>query len=157
MAAMRIPQGVLAIVKEILRHLLKRPVVGISAVARTPDGRVLLIRRSDTGGWALPGGTLEWGETLSAAIPRELWEEAGVSSVTLGELLGVYSDPDRDPRFHAVTVVVAATIEPPTGPPANPAEILDARLFRPEDLPTNLSHGNQEMLENALRSQLAWE
>lgn len=154
---MRVPAGVWAIVKEILRHLLRRPVIGISAVARTEDGRVLLIRRSDTGEWALPGGTLEWGETLTSAIPRELHEEAGVSSTELGELLGVYSNPQRDPRFHAVTVVVAATILPPDSAPANPAEILEARLFSPDELPTSLSHGNKEMLANALAGRVVWE
>ena len=78
MATFRVPRGVLAIVKEATRHLLRRPVVGIAAAARTDDGRWLLVRRADVGQWALPGGTLEWGETLRASIVRELAEEAGV-------------------------------------------------------------------------------
>lgn len=55
--------------------------LGIAAAAQTEDGRWLLIRRGDTGQWALPGGTLEWGETLREAIVRELAEEAGVDRV----------------------------------------------------------------------------
>jgi 8-oxo-dGTP diphosphatase len=154
---MRIPAGLWTIVKEILRHLLRRPVVGINAAARTRDGRWLLIRRTDSGEWALPGGTLEWGETLRSGIVRELWEEAGVKDAELGEVIGVYSDPTRDPRFHAVTVVVAATVEPPVAPPSNPAEIAEARLFADADLPRDLSHGMTTMLDHARRGVRHWE
>jgi 8-oxo-dGTP diphosphatase len=154
---MRVPTGLMKIAKETLRHLLRRPVVGINAVARTEDGRVLLIKRSDTGMWALPGGTVEWGETLQETLPRELLEEAGVEEVEAGALIGVYSDPERDPRFHAVTVVVHAKIGPLVRPPVNSLEILDVALFEPGDLPLELSHGNREMLDNALGGRLVWE
>jgi len=125
-------------------------VVGIAAAAHTADDRWLLIRRSDTGMWALVGGTLEWGELLSATIVRELEEEAGVKSPQIGRLIGVYSAPERDPRFHAVTTVVEALIEPPTLPPHNPVEILEVRLFARHELPSELSHGMSPMLADAL-------
>src|ERR1043166_3419659 len=92
-------KGALTILKEAARHVLRHPVVGIAAAARTDDGRWLLIRRADTGTWALPGGTLEWGETLRIGLARELEEEAGVTSYELRRVVGVYSRPDRDPRF----------------------------------------------------------
>src|SRR5204863_205648 len=79
-------------------HLLRRPVVRILAAARTPEGRWLLIRRGDTGTWAMPGGTLEWGETLRTAVVREVEEETGASVIGLGRLVGVYSAPERDAR-----------------------------------------------------------
>jgi 8-oxo-dGTP diphosphatase len=154
---MRIPAGLFTIVKEILRHLLRRPVVGISVLAQTDGGQILLIRRSDTGEWALPGGTLEWGETLRDAAVRELREEAGIVALEFGTLLGAYSEPGRDPRFHAVTLVVAARIEPLPLHPENPAEILEARLFAVEHLPPGLSHGNGDMLRNALAGPSVWE
>jgi 8-oxo-dGTP diphosphatase len=154
---MSIPRGLFTITKEILRHILRRPVVGICVLGRTPDGRILLIRRADTGQWALPGGTLEWGETLRACAQRELDEEGGVDSPTLGRLLGVYSDLDRDPRFHAVTIVVEATIEEPKRSPHNPAEILEVGLFDVSSLPPTLSHGGRDMLQNALSAALVWE
>ena len=149
--------GYFKLVKEISRHLLRRPVVGVVAVARTAEGRWLLIRRGDTGQWALPGGTLEWGETLSTAIVRELSEEAGVSEVELGPILGVYSNPDRDPRFHAVTVVVQATIRAPTRSPMNPVEVQEVGLFTEEELPSALSHGMTDMLCRARKGELHWE
>lgn len=131
--------------------------MGINAVATTDDGRVLLIRRGDTGLWALPGGTVEWGETLRQTLPRELLEEAGVTQCEPGALVGVYSAPHRDPRFHAVTVVVRARIEEPLAAPVNSVEVLEVKLFDPEDLPTDLSHGNRDMLDRALSDDLIWE
>jgi len=155
--AMRVPQGVWVLVKEVARHLLRRPVVGVAAAARSPDGRWLLVRRTDNGQWALPGGTLEWGETLRQAAVRELREEAGVDRAHLGPLVGVYSDPRRDARFHAVTVLVSAEIDPPVRPPDNPAEIVEARLFREDELPEALAYGMTEMLADVRSGRARWE
>ncbi|MCC6215951.1 MAG: NUDIX hydrolase [Polyangiaceae bacterium] len=151
------PRGVWAIVKEAARHVLRRPVVGVAAAARTADGRWLLIRRTDTGEWALPGGTLEWGESLRSALPRELAEEAGIDRVQLGGVSGVYSAPWRDQRFHAVTIVVRATVGEPSRPPSNPAEIAGVGLFADSELPPRLAHGMTQMLEDARREGSTWE
>src|ERR1700722_11505120 len=117
-----LPREALTLRREGARHVLRRPVIGVAAAARTPDGRWLLIRRADTGTWAMPGGTLGWGEALAASLARglggggetraaslarELVEEAGVELLGAAGLVGVFSRPDRDPRFHGVTVVVA--------------------------------------------------
>jgi 8-oxo-dGTP diphosphatase len=155
--AVRIPSGVLKIVKEVLRHVLRRPVVGIVAAARTADGRLLLIRRADSGQWALPGGTLEWGETLRVAITREVFEETGARVLELGALRAAYSEPSRDPRFHAVTLVVAATISEPDASRVNPAEISEVRLFHEAELPADYSHGMQDMVQNAVSNNAVWE
>ncbi len=145
-----LPRSVLGIAKEIGRHILRRPVVGLAVAAHTDDGRWLLIRRADTGTWALPGGTVEWGETLRSTFDRELAEEAGVTGATFERVSGVYSRPDRDPRFHAVTVVVSARIAPPTAAPMNPLEIREARLFRVDELP-RLALQMDDMLAAARR------
>ncbi len=146
-----LPKGAYAIVHEITRHLLKRPVVGIAAVARVADGRILLVRRADIGTWALPGGTLEWGERLSDALPREIAEETGATFIRFERVTGVYSRPERDPRFHAVTVCVLVEVAEPVLGPKNPLEIRDARLFAPADVPAELAMGMTDMLEQALR------
>jgi len=137
------------ILKEATRHVLRHPVVGVAVAGRTEDGRWLLIRRGDTGGWAMPGGTLEWGETLRSAIRRELWEEAGVELLGPAELCGVYSRPERDYRFHAVTVLVTATVSAPRRPPNNAMEIAEVRLFAEGDLPAELSNQMTDMLADA--------
>lgn len=143
--------------KEVARHLLRRPVVGVAAAARTRDGRWLLIRRSDTGEWALPGGTLEWGEKLKDALTRELDEEAGVRTLEIGRLVGVYSAPHRDRRFHAVTVVVSATVGEPEHPPDNAAEVLEVGLFTEAEVPTALAHSMTDMLRDAIEGRQSFE
>lgn len=154
---MRIPAAAAAIVKEAARHVLRRPVVGVCAFARAKDDRVLLVRRGDTGEWALPGGTLEWGETLENCVRRELLEEAGVEVLEVGGLLGVYSHPDRDFRFHAVTVLVGATVTTPFQRPKNPLEISDVGLFEPDHLPEVLSHQMGDMITSARAGKVVWE
>jgi 8-oxo-dGTP diphosphatase len=77
--------------------------------------------------------------------------------VSLGDVVGVYSRPDRDPRFHAVTLLVEATVAPPSHPPDNPLEILEVRAFSDAELPQQLSHGMTEMLENARLGRRFWE
>ncbi len=144
-----LPKAAYGIVHEATRHLLKRPVVGIAAVARTRDDRILLIRRADTGTWGLPGGTLEWGETLRVALGRELEEEAGVVDLELVRVLGAWSRPSRDIRFHAVTIGVECIVEPPAKPPKNPLEIREARLFARHEVPKELAFDMQDLVAAA--------
>jgi 8-oxo-dGTP diphosphatase len=141
--------SVWAILKEAARHVLRHPVVGVAVAAQTDAGRWLLIRRRDTGDWALPGGTLEWGETLRDAVHRELLEEAGAIVEGGLELIGVYSKPERDYRFHAVTVLVKARVSEPRQPPTNPLEIAEVRLFDSSELPAELSLAMTDLLADA--------
>jgi 8-oxo-dGTP diphosphatase len=143
-----LPKSVLILVKEAARHILKRPVIGVAAAARNDRGEWLLIRRADTGTWGLPGGTLEWGETMRVALAREVLEEAGVDDVKIGAVTGVYSRPDRDPRFHGVTVVVACDVGAPKRAPVNALEITDVRFFAHAALPRPLAFDMHEMLDD---------
>ncbi len=150
-----LPKPVLDLGKEILRHLLRRPVVGVAVAGRTDDGRWLLIRRGDTGTWAFAGGTVEWGETMRSTIARELEEEAGVVEAHVGRVIGVYSRPDRDVRFHAVTVLVEARVGEPVRAPSNPLEIREVRLFSEADLPAELAMGMTDMMRDARAGKVA--
>jgi 8-oxo-dGTP diphosphatase len=149
----RLPKGAFVIMKEAARHILRRPVVGVAACALTPGGQWVLIRRGDTGTWALPGGTLEWGETLTSCLERELKEEAGICKVSVRGVVGVYSDPERDLRFHGVTVCVLCDVAAPEMPPVNPLEILEVRAFDEADLPQALALGQTDMLDHARKSR----
>jgi 8-oxo-dGTP diphosphatase len=145
-----LPSQAYGLLHEVARHVLRRPVVGVVAVPFAPDGRILLIRRADTGMWAMPGGTLEWGETLLGTIKREVEEEAGARVTHVRRVTGVYSRPDRDPRFHAVTICVLADIDGSVRGPKNALEIREARLFERGDIPSPLSMQLDDMLAHAL-------
>ncbi len=67
-------------------------VVVVYAITRDSRGRVLLVRRADDGNWELPGGRVEVGETVAAALRREVMEESGITIAVTG-VSGVYSDP----------------------------------------------------------------
>jgi len=91
----------------------RTPLLTVDVVAhvRDADGDhpiVLIKRRNPPRGWALPGGFVDVGETVEAAAEREFREETGLV-LTLAGLIGVYSDPARDPRGHTVSVAFAGT------------------------------------------------
>jgi len=76
------------------------------------DGKILLIRRKNEpfkGKWALPGGFVEYGEKVEDAVIREVKEETGLIT-KIKEIFGIYSDPNRDPRGHTVTIVFLLNI-----------------------------------------------
>lgn len=86
------------------------PLLTVDCVIFAPDGRVVLIRRANEpfqGSYALPGGFVDVGETVEAACVRETREETGLRATNL-RLIGVFSDPGRDPRGHSVAVAFLA-------------------------------------------------
>ena len=87
------------------------PKLMVDVVIPSGDGVVLIRRAGDPfeGQWALPGGFVEVGETVEAAATREAAEETGLA-VELARLVGVYSEPDRDPRGHNVSVAFLARV-----------------------------------------------
>ncbi|MDN5870104.1 MAG: NUDIX hydrolase [Nitrococcus sp.] len=91
-----------------------------------PDQLVLVQRRNPPHGLALPGGFVDLGERVEQAAVREALEETGLK-VQLQTLLGVYSDPNRDPRGHTVSVVFIADAdgEPRAGDDAGGIRIVD--------------------------------
>ena len=96
---------------------------------------VLLIRRRNppfAGDYALPGGFVDYGETVEAAVVREVREETGLE-VVVARLVGVYSDPNRDPRGHTVSITYLVHRRDGTLAGADDAE--DARFFLFDALP----------------------
>jgi 8-oxo-dGTP diphosphatase len=86
---------------------LKTPFVTADIIIRCNQGIVLVERKNEPHGWALPGGFVEVGESLENAVCREAEEETSLE-IELIEQFHAYSKPDRDARFHSVTVVFIA-------------------------------------------------
>ena len=113
---------------------LKLPRLTVDAFVKDGRGRLLLVRRGRPpfrGMWALPGGFCEWKETTEECCARETLEETGIT-VAVGKLLGVYSDPNRDPRGHTVTVLYAA--RPIRGEAKGSDDAAEARWFTRKEI-----------------------
>lgn len=131
--------------------LPETPALTTDCVVFDAQGRVLLIRRKNPpfeGQYALPGGFIDVGETATNACRRELKEETGIDATALN-LVGVYSDPDRDPRGHTCSVAYLARIdhaEPKAGDDAAAAEwVTDWRSVK-------MAFDHAQILEDAERA-----
>jgi 8-oxo-dGTP diphosphatase len=114
----------------------KTPYLAVDGVVRLWEGErfkgiVLVERRYEPLGYALPGGFVEVGETVEKAVLREVKEETGLDAQIV-KLLGVYSEPNRDPRFHVVSVVFVLDAY---GEPKGGDDAKKALVFPIEDLP----------------------
>ncbi len=91
--------------------MYKTPSLTVDAVICHDDSIVLIKRKKDPykDSWALPGGFVEYGETVETATLREIKEETGLE-IALKSIVGVYSDPERDPRGHTVTICYLAVV-----------------------------------------------
>ena len=111
------------------------------------NGKIVLIKRKNPpyqGKFALPGGFVEIGETTEEATVREAYEETGLT-IEIIKLLGVYSDPLRDPRGHTVSVCY---LTHGTGIPKADSDAEDIELFEVKDLPP-LAFDHNMIIDNA--------
>ncbi len=110
-------------------------------------GIVLIRRKNPPFGWALPGGFVDYGESLEAAAVREAKEETGLV-VTLIRQFHSYSDPARDPRQHNISTVFIAKAG---GTPKAADDAADVGIFREETLPAELAFDHGKILEDYFR------
>jgi glycerol 3-phosphatase-2 len=131
----------------------------VAAIVRNADGHVLLQRRSDNGLWGLPGGAVEIGESVSAAILREVREETGLT-VEVDRLVGVYSDPAfqvfRYPDgnvVHYINTLFDCRIL--GGTLQTCEESLDLQFFDPAQLPEEMLRTHRIRVEDAVANRSA--
>ena len=123
----------------------RNPFPTVDILIETAPGTVVLIRRKNPPlGWAIPGGFVDWGETLEAAAVREAKEETGLD-VELVRQLHSYSDPARDPRFHTISTVFVARAE---GAPEGADDAAEARVFPHDALPEPLVFDHANILQD---------
>ena len=113
-------------------------------IALEHKGIVLIKRRNPPYGWALPGGFVDYGESLEEAAIREAKEETSLE-VELVEQLHTYSDPRRDPRHHTITTVYVACA---TGRPKAADDAQDIGIYTEEHLPEPLAFDHAQILSD---------
>jgi ADP-ribose pyrophosphatase YjhB (NUDIX family) len=136
---------------EIRRYKNPAPTVDIIIEVETPDhkkGIVLIERKNFPPGWAIPGGFVDYGESCEQAAVREAKEETSLD-VTLVRLLGVYSDPNRDPRQHTISVVFVAKAH---GQPVAADDAKNVGIFTRETLPVLLAFDHRRILNDYFNS-----
>jgi 8-oxo-dGTP diphosphatase len=111
-----------------------------------PPGIVLVKRRNVPLGWALPGGFVDYGETVEKAAAREALEETSLK-VKLIRQFHVYSDPRRDPRGHTVSVVFLASAK---GEPVGADDAAEARVFEVSALPGEITFDHRQIIQDYL-------
>ncbi len=123
------------------------PLLAVDVVIQMSEG-VVLVRRGQEpfrGKWALPGGFVHYGERVEDAVIREAREETGLE-VNLHKLIGVYSDPNRDPRAHVISLCFLA--KQVGGKLVAGSDVTEARAFK--DIPWDeLAFDHAQMLKDA--------
>lgn len=129
----------------------KNPLPTTDAIIAGPDGRIVLIlRKNDPKGWALPGGFVDAGEELGKACRREAREETGLDVEVVAQLF-TYSDPRRDPRKHTISTVYACRSKSSARPKADD-DAQDARWFAESEIPwDDLCFDHAEILRDYFR------
>ncbi len=131
--------------------------VGSSVVVVDDTGRILLIQRTDTGEWGLPGGLTDPGESLEDTARREVVEETGVG-IDQVALLDLFSGPEcyyRCPNgdeVHNVTAAYVARVAGGVTVRADPMEARDARFFDLADLPAKIFPPEAPIVDRYVRT-----
>ncbi|WP_029520918.1 NUDIX hydrolase [Persephonella sp. IF05-L8] len=116
---------------------IQTPFIAVDGIIQLFDendnfkGIVLIERKNPPLGLAIPGGFVDIGETVEQALVREMKEETSLD-VEIIRLLGVYSDPKRDPRFHAVSITFVCKAY---GQPKASSDAKEVKVFKLEEIP----------------------
>ena len=118
----------------------RNPLPTVDIIIEVEGGIVLIERKNPPHGWAIPGGFVDYGESVEDCAVREAREETSLN-IRLKDLLYVYSRPERDPRHHTLTTVFIATADgmPVAADDANAAGVFSARTL---PVPLVFDHAN---------------
>lgn len=118
-------------------------------IIEVEGGIVLIERKNPPPGWALPGGFVDYGETIEEAAVREAREETGLD-VKLIRQFHTYSDPRRDPRGHTVSTVFVARAD---GTPRGADDAMRAGVFTAGTLPGTIAFDHRQILEDYFKER----
>ncbi len=122
----------------------RNPIPTVDIIIELPEGIVLIERANPPHGWAIPGGYVDYGETVEQAAVREAKEETSLD-VELVRQFHCYSDPRRDPRQHTLSIVFIARA---TGVPRAADDAKNIGVFTRDNLPSPLCFDHAQILED---------
>ena len=128
--------------REIYKY--RNPFPTVDIIIEIGGGIILIRRKNPPYGWALPGGFVDYGESLESAAIREAREETSLDVELLSQL-GAYSDPKRDPRHHSISVVFQARAQ---GRPKASDDAVDIGIFKRNNLPDELAFDHGTILKD---------
>ena len=135
-----------------LDHLINQvPFLTVDAIIDFNDGVVLVERSNPPFGWALPGGFVDYGESVEVAVAREVQEETNLK-FTYFKQFKVYSEKERDPRFHTVSVVFTGQAE---GEIKADSDARQAKHFKWTELPAEMAFDHRKILNEYILSKSA--
>ena len=141
-------ENVFRYLEYITNKVQQGPFVTVDAIIETDDGIVLIGRSNPPFGWALPGGFVDYGESLEDAVRREAKEETGVDLEDLKQF-HTYSKPGRDPRFHTISTVYIARGK---GKPKSGSDAANLKVINIKELKNyNFSFDHKEIIEDYLK------
>ena len=120
----------------------RNPIPTVDIIIEYIKGIVLIKRKNPPEGWALPGGFVDYGESLEAAAVREAKEETGLE-VELVRQFHTYSDPKRDPRHHTITTVFIAKAK---GKAVAGDDAQEIGIFRKDNLPEQVVFDHRDII-----------
>jgi ADP-ribose pyrophosphatase YjhB (NUDIX family) len=120
----------------------RNPIPTIDIIIETKQGIVLVKRKNPPHGWALPGGFIDYGESAEDAAIREAREETSLEVTNLRQF-HVYSDPDRDPRHHSISIVFIARA---SGTPRAGDDAAELGIFSKGTLPRDIAFDHARIL-----------
>jgi len=127
-----------------MNPLPRNPFLTVDAIIEIDGGIILIKRKNPPPGWAIPGGFVDYGETLEDAVIREAKEETGLD-IDLVRQFHTYSAPKRDPRHHTVSTIFVATA---SGNPVAADDATEVKIFIRENLPEEIAFDHRKILED---------
>jgi ADP-ribose pyrophosphatase YjhB (NUDIX family) len=126
--------------------MTKHPYPTVDIIIEIGGGILLIKRKNPPFGWALPGGFVDYGESLEDAAVREAKEETGLDIKLLSQF-HTYSDPDRDKRMHTISTVFIAKAD---GEPKPGDDAKDLLIFQKDSLPEEMAFDHKRILDDYL-------
>jgi len=144
-------KNIIDYLKHITGKLRQGPFLTVDAIIEFEGGIVMIERTNPPLGFALPGGFVDYGETVEEAVKREVEEETNLQFLDF-KLLGVYSDPGRDARFHTVSTVFYGKGR---GKLKAASDAKNAKVYKPGSLPEKIAFDHRKIIEDYLNAAKA--